>query len=61
VTDTPPEREEEGGWAKLRRRKVVQWSLAYAAGAWLLLQVLAYVSGSLIGRGKYSRSRCCCS
>jgi TolB-like protein/tetratricopeptide (TPR) repeat protein len=45
VTDTPTEREGEGGWAKLRRRKVVQWSLAYAAGAWLLLQVLAYVSG----------------
>jgi TolB-like protein/Flp pilus assembly protein TadD len=45
VTDTPTEREEEGGWAKLRRRKVVQWTLAYAAGAWLVLQVLAYVSG----------------
>ena len=45
MTGTPTEREEEGGWAKLRRHKVVQWSLAYAAGAWLLLQVLAYVSG----------------
>jgi adenylate cyclase len=45
VTDAPTEREEEGAWAKLRRRKVVQWGLAYAAGAWLLLQVLGYVSG----------------
>ena len=38
----------EGGgqstWAKLRRRKVVQWGIAYAAGAWGLLQGLQYVS-----------------
>jgi len=33
VTDTPIEREIEGAWAKLRRRKVVQWGIAYAAGA----------------------------
>jgi len=45
MTDTPTEREDEGAWPKLRRRKVVQWSLAYAAGAWLLLQVLGHVSG----------------
>jgi len=44
MTDTPIEREEEGGWAKLRRRKVVQWSLAYAAGAWLLLQVIGFLA-----------------
>ena len=31
-------------WDKLRRRKVVQWGLAYAAGAWGLLQGLEYVS-----------------
>lgn len=29
---------------QLRRRKVVQWGLAYAAGAWGLLQGLEYVS-----------------
>jgi len=44
VTDAPIEREEEGGWAKLRRRKVVQWGLAYAAGAWVLLQVVGFAA-----------------
>jgi TolB-like protein/phosphoglycolate phosphatase-like HAD superfamily hydrolase len=34
----------EGAWAKLRRRKVVQWGIAYAAGAWGFLQGLEYVS-----------------
>jgi len=43
VTDTPTEREEPGGWAKLRRRKVVQWGLAYAAAGWTLLQVIEYL------------------
>jgi TolB-like protein/Tfp pilus assembly protein PilF len=42
VNDAPTEREEEGAWAMLRRRKVVQWSLAYAAGAWALLQVVGF-------------------
>jgi TolB-like protein/Flp pilus assembly protein TadD len=46
MTDTPTEREEEGAWTKLRRRKVVQWGLAYAAGAWVLLQGLEYVTGT---------------
>ena len=36
--------EHDSIWAKLRRRKVVQWGLAYAAGAWVLLQVLGFVS-----------------
>jgi len=31
-------------WDRLRRRKVVQWGLVYAAGAWGLLQGLAYVT-----------------
>jgi len=43
MTDTPAEREEQGAWAKLRHRKVVQWGLAYAAGAWALLQGLTHV------------------
>ena len=30
---------------RLRQRKVVQWGLAYAAGAWGLLQGLGYISG----------------
>jgi TolB-like protein/lipoprotein NlpI len=42
VTDAPTEREGEGAWTKLRRRKVVQWGIAYAAAAWTLLQVLEY-------------------
>lgn len=43
MTDAPTEREGEGSWAKLRRRKVVQWGIAYAAGAWGLLQGIAYL------------------
>jgi TolB-like protein len=43
MTDTPVEREEQGAWDKLRHRKVVQWGLAYAAGAWALLQGLTHV------------------
>jgi len=31
-------------WAKLRDRNVVQWGIAYAAGAWAGLQGLAYLS-----------------
>jgi TolB-like protein len=39
------EPQENGGhvvWDRLRRRKVVQWGLAYSAGAWGLLQGLSY-------------------
>jgi adenylate cyclase len=32
--------------AKLKQRKLVQWLLAYSAGAWLLLQVIGLVSAS---------------
>ena len=46
MTDTPAEREAESTWTRLRRRKVVQWGVAYAAGAWLLMQVLEYFSGT---------------
>jgi TolB-like protein/Tfp pilus assembly protein PilF len=38
------ERQTERPWAKLRRRKVVQWGLAYAAGAWALLQVVGFAA-----------------
>ena len=44
MIDTPTEREAEGAWAKLRRRKVVQWGVVYAAGAWGFLQGLEYVT-----------------
>ena len=33
-------------FARLKQRKLVQWALAYAAGAWALLQVLDMASGS---------------
>jgi TolB-like protein/tetratricopeptide (TPR) repeat protein len=45
VTDTSS-RSDEGVWDRLRRRKVVQWGVAYAAGAWLLMQLLEYFSGT---------------
>jgi TolB-like protein/Tfp pilus assembly protein PilF len=44
VTDAPTEREGEGALSRLRRRKVVQWGVAYAAAAWTLLQGLEYLS-----------------
>jgi TolB-like protein/Tfp pilus assembly protein PilF len=44
MTDTPSEREGDSAWARLRRRKVVQWGLAYAAGAWALLQGVGFVA-----------------
>jgi len=40
----PTEGEGTAIWDRLRRRKVVQWGIAYAAGAWGFLQGLAYVS-----------------
>ncbi len=33
-------------WVRLRRRKVVQWGVAYGAGAWGLLQGLAYATAT---------------
>ena len=32
-------------WAALKRRKVVQWAIAYAAGGWIVLQVLSLLAG----------------
>jgi TolB-like protein/Tfp pilus assembly protein PilF len=46
VTDDAAERGAEGTWERLRRRKVVQWGLAYVAGAWGFLQGLEYVGES---------------
>jgi TolB-like protein len=44
VTHEPQDGEETNFWERLRRRKVVQWGVAYAAGAWGFLQGLEYVS-----------------
>jgi adenylate cyclase len=46
TSDAQAEPGQEGTWTKLRRRKVVQWGVVYAAGAWGLLQGLAYVSAT---------------
>ena len=38
------EAESDSIWARLTRRKVVQWGIVYVAGAWGFLQGLAYVT-----------------
>jgi TolB-like protein len=43
VTHEPQDGEETTFWERLRRRKVVQWGIVYAAGAWGFLQGLEYV------------------
>ena len=43
MSDGPKDGEGSSIWNRLRRRKVVQWTLAYAAGAWGLLQGLQFV------------------
>jgi TolB-like protein len=43
VTDGPQDGEGNTIWDRLRRRKVVQWGLAYAAGTWGLLQGLQFL------------------
>jgi adenylate cyclase len=44
VTETPSGPFGNGTWAKLSRRKVVQWGLAYMAGAWALLQGVDFLA-----------------
>jgi TolB-like protein/Tfp pilus assembly protein PilF len=44
VNNGPTQGEGPSTWERLRRRKVVQWGLAYAACAWGFLQGLQYVS-----------------
>jgi TolB-like protein/rhodanese-related sulfurtransferase len=43
VTDAS-EGESESTWTKLSRRKVVQWGIAYVAGAWGLLQGIGFTA-----------------
>ena len=40
------EGESESTWARLTRRKVVQWGIVYVAGSWGFLQGLEYLSGT---------------
>jgi TolB-like protein/Tfp pilus assembly protein PilF len=44
MTDTSTGHPRGGVWTKLRHRKLVQWSLAYVAGAWALLQGLGFLA-----------------
>lgn len=44
MTGRPGGPAEEGLWTKLRRRKVAQWGIAYAAAAWTLLQAVEYAT-----------------
>ena len=46
MTDTSTQPSGEGLWARLRRRKVVQWGVVYVAAAWGFLQGLEYLSGT---------------
>ncbi|MEY2919305.1 MAG: hypothetical protein RL261_610, partial [Pseudomonadota bacterium] len=48
VTDAT-DGEAQNLWERLRRRKVVQWGLAYAAGAWGLLQGLQFLATAFNG------------
>ena len=55
MTETPGVPEPEGTWAKLRSRKVVQWSLAYVAGAWALLQAIDFLADAFDWPGASKR------
>jgi TolB-like protein len=46
VTNGPEDGEGNSTWARLTRRKVVQWGIVYVAGGWGFLQGLEYLSGT---------------
>ena len=46
MNDPAPQGDLASVWSALRRRKVVQWGLAYLAGAWALLQ--AVIDGEIV-------------
>ena len=46
MTERPEDGERNSIRDRLRRRKVVQWGVAYAAGAWGLLQGLQFLTGT---------------
>jgi len=51
MSDAPPEREGEDAWTRLTRRKVVQWGIAYMAGAWGLLQGIGFTADAFAWPG----------
>lgn len=42
-------------WGELKRRKIVQWALAYLAGAWLMLQLLDVLANQFGSLGTLQR------
>jgi len=50
VSDGPQDGEGSSIWDRLRRRKVVQWTLAYAAGAWACCRACSSSSMPSSGR-----------
>jgi adenylate cyclase len=54
VTDGPADGS-DNIWDRLRRRKVVQWGIAYAAGSWGFLQGLSYLSTVFAWSGQLQR------
>lgn len=39
---------DQGFWTRLKRRKLVQWTVGYVAGAWLVLQVVGLLAEQLL-------------
>ena len=61
MTDTSTQQPEEGLWTRLRRRKLVQWSVAYVAGAWGLVQGIAYMRDTFgLARTMFSKPQLFC-
>jgi TolB-like protein/tetratricopeptide (TPR) repeat protein len=44
LADAPIGTGDQNAWTKLRRRKVVQWGLAYVAASWALLQGIGFLA-----------------
>ncbi len=44
-------------WVRLKERKLVQWALAYLAGAWVLLQVADVLADALAWLERPARAR----
>jgi TolB-like protein/Tfp pilus assembly protein PilF len=52
VTDPATDSPVESAWTKLRRRKVVQWGVAYAAGSWGFLQGVQFLAETFEWSGR---------
>ncbi len=52
MTDPATDSPVESAWTKLRRRKVVQWGVAYAAGSWGFLQGVQFLAETFEWSGR---------